>query len=598
MWYQRGASQTQSKNNFGEALAVLESKSELVERRPTKRIIWEPLREGDNLYVGEAVRTGSSASGKISFIKSGITFGLEPDSLVIIEEQAGALQLNLVNGGVFVRNDAETRKTSNQFRQPVIKAGDKKIELSDSKSSALNLSVAANGAANISVTKGDVKLADTSGKSIQISEGATKSLSTNNQTEIIEITDPKPGSTIPVISQNDQFRVSWLQAPANSKIHLEIGNTRDSLRRSGVIATSDIRQLTAPLPLGYFFWQLVAERDGKIVGRGPIIFNQSLALDPPKLISNANGEIVEIIKNQENTPVLLSWSRPSGAESVTIVIAKDERLLSPITKETLTSETELKVNLKDPGTYHWAATASWSGIKNQLTSKVGTFNLGSTEKLSSKSPPVPAQVTKLGLADPKLAASPIELIPGRKSYSFEISGAPENTDKLRYKIAVTDQLIDAPWTESKSKKSLEISILRPGKVYLKFEALDSTNKTVGVSDDIALQFYVKELLPPPTVILDGKSIKASDDGGISLKWSPVKGASKYLIQISGPKTKYRKEITGVSLKLTGLMPGNHQLVVTAIDDLGKLGKPGSPILLEVPEFSAIKAPTVKGLKVR
>ncbi len=504
-WYQKSKPSKSQRKVQSETIAILESHSDLIERRPTTRIIWEPIRTGESLYSGEAVRTGPKASGKISFVKMGMSFGLEPDSLIIIEEQAGNLQLNLVNGGVFVRNDASSGVS--KAIQPIIKAGNKKIELNQAKSSAITLSVAESGGANISVTKGDVKLADENGKTTQIGEGASKNLSLNSQIETIDASGPSAGTSIPLTGNNDSLVIGWSRAPRGSTVFLETGSTREKLQRLTPGVSADTGKTSAPLPTGYFFWQLVAERAGKVVGLSPPVFNQSIVLESPKLIKNSRGEQIAIQKGSQKTDVLLSWSQPSGAEAITVSIATDPELKNLVQTKTFKGETEASIPLQEARRYYWNATATWPGISQKVTSKIGSFSLGDENKAA----------------------------------------------------AIPETQLEATRTEPEKEP---------------------------------------ELLAPPKLIVDSAVLQAGERGNIDLRWRAVPGAAKYIVQINGSKTKYKKELTRTNLKITGLMPGTHDVIVTAVDAKGRLGKKALPTKLEVPDISAIEAPTVKGLKVR
>jgi hypothetical protein len=115
---------------------------------------------------------------------------------------------------------------------------------------------------------------------------------------------------------------------------------------------------------------------------------------------------------------------------------------------------------------------------------------------------------------------------------------------------------------------------------------------------IILSFREPNLLPSPQLFSGSQKLSATELGEVSLKWRLISGAAKYVVQISGPKTKFRKETTETSLRLSGMLPGTHQLVITAIDSKGRLGKPGASVMIIVPDVSSIAAPVVKGLRVR
>jgi hypothetical protein len=371
-WYVKTGSGFSKPSAIGKPLAILSAKNERIERRPTTRLIWESLSTGENLYGGEAVRTNSNSSGKITFLQSGMTIGLEPDSLVIIEESNGNLQLNLVNGGVFVKNTTTPAGTKTQ--QPVLKAGDKKIELAG-KSSELNLSVGASGTADIQVTKGDAKIGTAGGKTEVLKEGAAKSISANGATQSLEITGPRSGSSIPLSGLNDRVNIAWGKAPDGATMFLETGSSRDSLTRSGAGVPASAGQLSLPVKSGDFFWRVVAVKDGKVISTGPTTFNQGVAFESPKLLSNAANEKIIAQKPSGPYSIKLAWTRPQGAEGMTVSISKDPQFKSTVDSKSFTTETEWSATVSEPGKYYWRTAASWPGIERKIFSTPGAFEV-------------------------------------------------------------------------------------------------------------------------------------------------------------------------------------------------------------------------------
>jgi hypothetical protein len=115
-----------------------------------------------------------------------------------------------------------------------------------------------------------------------------------------------------------------------------------------------------------------------------------------------------------------------------------------------------------------------------------------------------------------------------------------------------------------------------------------------------MSFEVKapDRLPAPELLTGKQNLKTGESGDIALKWKPVNGAARYLVEINGPKTKFRKEIPQTTINMNNLFPGTHTLTVTAIDKNGKPGLPAAGIQISVPDVSSIAAPTTKGIKVR
>jgi hypothetical protein len=693
-WYMKTTDSKPLKANAGDAIAILATKNDVIERRPTTRIIWERLGQGEQLYGGEAVRTGPKSSGKITFIKSGMSIGLEPDSLVIMEESNGKLQLNLVNGGVFVRNDASNGGTNgsssgskNKTEQPILKAGDKKIELSG-KSSELNLSVSDSGMANVQVAKGDAKIASAEGKMETLKEGASKALSTNaGAPAILDLSGPRSGSGIPISGLNDQVSLSWNNAPDGSMIFLETGNTRDTLTRlpQGIAGKSG--KINLPVRPGDFFWRMVAVKDGKIVAMGPTTFNQGVTMDPPKLLTYASNEKIILSNANQNPQVRLSWTRPAGAEDIGLILAKDPDFKNILASKTFNVESEWTVPVKDSGKYYWRATAKWPGIARSVPSSTGIFEAikqkdipapvanapvpGSiipkttadqsgimltwsgeegtetfelellrrqndnslksvlTRSLSNRqfrltnvppgqyfwtvrakigsqqSQPSPkaaftvSEVSRIQLKDPPTNEKPLMFASADTPLTLALGDLPTTSSELRFKIARSSSgLADAPWQSSSPGKPLQFRVPAAGTYQMNIEALNKNKEVVGFAENIEIMVKEPDLLPPPALITGDQPIKTGESGDVTLRWKSVTGATRYLVEISSPKTKFRKAVQGTQLNLTNLLPGTHTLIMASIDKSGRTGIKSQGITIEVPDISSIAAPKSKGIKIR
>ena len=103
-WYKKGGPQPTETFKSKEVAMLVSSRNE-VQRKPSKRVIWETVGRGEVLYLNEAVRTSSTAEAVIEFTeegKEGTRIVLEPDSVVVLEETGSDLTLDFLKGNVFV----------------------------------------------------------------------------------------------------------------------------------------------------------------------------------------------------------------------------------------------------------------------------------------------------------------------------------------------------------------------------------------------------------------------------------------------------------------------------------------------------------------
>lgn len=688
-WYVNMATKPSVTTSSGPALAILDAKTDVIERRPTARIIWENLGEGEQVFSGEAVRTSSKASGEITFIKSGLTIKLEPDSLVIIEEAAGKLQLNLVNGGLFVKSEAKTvpgikKSTADQL---VLNAGNQKIELAGGKTSEMSLSVSESGSANIQVTKGEVKVAGAAGKVETIAEGKSKVvLITETGPAILDVQGPSSGATIPLTSLGSVMKISWVNPPVGSVIFFESGITRDSLKRQDVGAAAEVKMISARVAAGGFFWRLVAVKASKVVAIGATYFNTGLVLDAPKLLVNATNEKIVMKESKPVTGVQLSWTLPQGASGVHVVMSNDAAFKSILSQNKFTTESEWGVSINKPGKYYWRVISSWPGITQQLSSSVGSFEVSlqkeypvpvlaspvdgavfeksmvdsyglqltwnpqqgvdsytivieeakgdkfllldtktsNTAQLRLKQLQVGVyrwsvqanigeekskvsavrtikifEMPRLSLKNPAIETTPLVYESATAPISIELTPAPVSATSIRFRVGQPGQdLKTLPWQVTPVNTALTFKLNAAGPYVIEAEALDASKKVVATSGTLKFEMKVPDLLPPPALLTGLQPLTTGESGDITLKWTAVPGAVRYMVEISGKGAPFRKGLTMNEFKISDLNPGDHSLILTAFDKYGRAGVASKPVNLIVPNVSNISAPTSKGIKIR
>lgn len=442
MWYLKVSKITFVKSS-GVPIAILQQRNDRVERRPTTRLIWQDVDQGEQLYSGEAVRTTSSASGQIQFIQSGVTVGLEPDSVVIIEETNGNVALNLVNGGVFVKNDGpvEASKSKTSAGQPTIKAGSKTISLTDKKSE-LNLSLSDSGQASLVVSKGNVAVTGAAGTQREtVKAGDSKALATTvNAPAAITILSPKPNTVLPISSKSSAMIIQWQPLSPAVTITLEMGSTRDKLNVVASAFAGNGGRATIQAKPGGFFWRLIArDKAGKVSAQSPTMYNEGLALEVPRLLSNANGEHIFGAEADGAVAAKLSWSRPQGSESTILNVARDKDFKTILENKVFATGSEWVFTAKEPGTFYWRISAAWRGVDVSLTSQVGSFVVERQQELPIPNPESPKDNSKF--TKPEIATSGIILV------WSPLEGIPE------YLVSISQQQADNSWREVKTAET-------------------------------------------------------------------------------------------------------------------------------------------------
>jgi hypothetical protein len=147
-------------------------------------------------------------------------------------------------------------------------------------------------------------------------------------------------------------------------------------------------------------------------------------------------------------------------------------------------------------------------------------------------------------------------------------------------------------------KPLIFKLAKEGSYKLKVEALDKEDNLLAIGDSIQVIAKAPDLLPPPVLVTGKQKLTTGESGDILLKWNRVNGAVKYLVEITGPRTNFRKTVSSTQLSMTNLMPGTHTLILAALDKSGRIGIKSPGYSLQVPDISSIAAPKTKTIKIR
>ncbi len=603
MWYMKASKITFVKA-IGQPIAVLQQRSDRVERRPTTRLIWQDVDQGETLFSGEAVRTTAKASGRIQFIQSGVTVGLEPDSLVVIEETNGNVALNLVNGGVFVKSEGASEsgknKKNDNLSQPVIKAGSKTISLTDNKSE-LNLSLSESGQASLVVNKGNVAVTSNTGTQKEtLKAGDSKALSTTaSAPATITIILPRPNTVLPISIKSSAMMIEWKPDSTLGLLTLEMGTTRDQLSPVGATFSGSIGRATIQAKSGGFFWRLISkDKNGKILAQSPTIYNEGLALEAPKLLTNANGERILGTRDNSTFTANLAWVRPQSSESTTLTIASDKEFKNIVEAKNFPIASEWSFSTKKPGPYYWNVRANWRGISTSLTSTTGSFIIAQQQEVATPTPQTSKAPDVAKLDTSSITANP-QILAVDNTVRLTLGSIPKNTVRLRFRLASAGKSLDqSPWLQGLPTGQLVAKVKAAGVYQLQAEALEKDEHVLARSEVISFTVKLPDLLQAPELLGKASQIKTNGSGNADIRWTSVKGAASYTLILSGPKPRTFRVNRTTQLAIPGLLPGTYKLIVRAIDDLGRPGEPSKEFSVIVPSTNELEGPKAKSIKIR
>lgn len=432
LWYRHATAEFLLGDGDGEKLAVLQSGRGEVERKPGERLIWQQLTDGAALVNGDTLRTGARGEGKVTLLESGTVISVEPDSLIVIEKSKGAISLDLLSGGLFVKSES---KTSLAAAAPTIKAGNTRLSLG-SASTELTLSMDKGKTATVAVAKGNIDL-DTNGKQVTLNQGAAGAISDKGikEQKVMQVLAPGPNAVVDIGPTGD-IPVSFTWPPLNEKlqVYLEIGESRTVLKRAespGVPARAGI--LALKLPALNFYWRLVAvdPSSGKADQTSLVFRASTIALSPPVLVSPRPGEPM-FLSEKKVVEVLASWSNPQFAEKTILVVAKGRDFKDIVYRQNFEGGSEGSFEIRQAGTYHWRVLAFFAGREKPLSSEVSEFIINDKLELN---PPVitfPENGSVIPLA--KLKDSSLFLrwneVPGIENYQIAIKSKDGKFDDI------------------------------------------------------------------------------------------------------------------------------------------------------------------------
>lgn len=563
-------------------LAYVGKSFEDIQRRPAARLLWQSVNTGEALYNGEAIRTSAKGEVRVQFADSDRYLDLEPDSLIVIKKAQGEIALDLMEGSLFV--NAKNGSGSDDGGL-VLNSANGKVDLSGASAS---LSKSNGSEVGFQVLDGTASILGRDGRSQSITTGnrgivgfGGMQLTKSN----LEIISPTPQKSI-FMDPDDIKPVTfkWKGFPEQSFVTLYIGPTRKDLKAIETTSTSTLSELHAKSPLGRHFWKLVAtDAHGKVLEESPIYRSEILARFGPTIISPL-AEATLLTANPL-FDLTFKWQKDKEIRQVSVEVWADKELKTNLTSQTFQKDDSFILpNLKE-GTYFWRISCLFTDSEKPMIGKIQRFAIRRNVRLPvilSWTKPLPHQyyIEKPILGLSWDANQTVEIAKYRVSYHLE--GADSKT-ATRLEIV---------------EKDLKTPVEKPGRYIASIEALDKDGESLGspIEKLVSIEPFPRLIAPkfqPETGIL-----QAANDGRAELKWQAVQGAKQYELSISqNGKILKKSNYTKNSTSLKGLPPGEHQLQIFSIDEFGRSSEKPEIRNLIVPEYSGVKAPTLKKVTV-
>lgn len=672
-----------------------------VQRKLIQKLIWQPVNENEILHIGEAIRTAAGSEASIEFLGTSTRIDLDPDSAIILEESAGKIALNFLQGNLFVRGGESTASDGTtpggtsgaQAAQAItLVSGDKKIAIggAGTNKSEISLGKSKSGELDLQVLKGEAQI-QTGDKTVTLEQGKALGQKT------FKLLKPSSDEAIYIESgKSNLVTFKWAPLDASYVVTLEAGPTRNAMKlisdASGNPATGagPAGELSAPVKLGRLFYRLVAR---STVASQPemstlIYKNDVVAIVPPMPLDPEKDK--KVVVNFESPQVRFAWSNPSSFEKVVFEIYKDAQLKQKMFSKVLSEKNELSLDIKSNGMFYWrvggqlknrgelvyselqmfqtdvfkglptpkldrplaqeklSAPASgemkvaltWQPIAGATSYKVSlqkqslvpdTVSSEKVQVLESEIPQVETEGLRAGsyswsvqalddtgrssLASEKRTFEIVDLplIEWAKDFQNSPYFSLKPTAQLKwlappvgirsYRVRVTSSdAAGEPMNLFTQNLNLQVEVPTDGDYTAEVEALNAANQVIARSVAQKLTVEPAPLLPAPQFVSSLPLVlTASNSGRASLNWQKIDGAQKYVVILrSKDQAAPSRELafTNASAELVNLMPGEYEVALKAIDQHGRVGPVGEARTLTVPQTSGVKAPKLKGVKVK
>lgn len=385
-WYSTQKIDLKSSNQKKPVALLVSSKNE-IQRKPTDRIIWQSLSNGDELYSAETIRTTDQAEASIKFLKSNTLIDLEPDSLIVIEEQSGQIGLNFIQGNIFVK------ATENTNQAIKLISGKNEIALKDAE---LSLGKNKGDQLTLEVLKGKAEV-ESGGKVLHLIQGKSGTISNNKLTSTksnIEIISPNSGELIYVNPQKKQKSLfKFHPLSSDYTVYFETGESRSQLKPDPQLTFSGSSgHLYVPLKPGILYWRLTAKnQNGTSILQSSSFRNIVIANIPPTL--TAPEEDAKIKLSNDTRETIFQWNNPGELTHLLLEVSTKPNLQNRISNTEVTGTTH-RLTL-EPGSYYWRMSGKPKNGNHIISSSISKFTIQSAQQVPAPNLIYPENLQKI-----------------------------------------------------------------------------------------------------------------------------------------------------------------------------------------------------------
>ena len=525
-----------------QSVGTVVSRSNVVQRRVSDRILWDRLVKESSIYLGDIIRVAELSSAVLEL--EGQQINLNENTLIRIQRSPDgeSLLIELTEGSISISTSDEGGNIQLNLMGQVVET---------TSGSVLNLS-ADNGGVQIQVNEGAAVITGRDGESRAMSTGSMIAIDaegTEKHEPAVVVMSPR--SSARFLNNSKQplpvsFQWSRINLEQDDRLRLEISEDSNFERinhsLNGLVDSSH-----PSLDAGIWYWRILLNEDALSSGRFTVV--QASA---PDLVSPINDS--SILYQKDSPSVSFQWSEVSEASHYYLEVSLlSDFLNSHITQET--SATSYNASAMGQGTWYWRVKPVFSsGFDGETSfSEISRFRVEQSVLKTEEEivlPAPPPSPLELRLLSPDDGASITGLTALRSPTTFRWD-SDRDAASSRFVLSQNSEPLSQPAIEINNPgRTLQVNRIDTGTWYWTVEAT-SVEGLVSSLPPQRIQVLSIPRLPAPVNLrppsghhIEIESIRTQR--AINFSWQPVTGANAYIFTLFEQTANGRRQIIRTS----------------------------------------------------
>jgi hypothetical protein len=603
-----------------------------VNKQDDGRLLWSPIRKGDEIFLGDKIKTSGLSSTVIQFIESSSKLEIEENTMIVMSQREKKLTLNMLEGRVFIQ---QAEGSSDQSVD--LLSGGKLVDIQ--------------GNTSVSVSKdGDSKV-----ESFALGQNLFSDLTPEYSQEILSV--------------KNETLIKWKAVSRTEEVEVFIGESPLLLKKvEGLKADLSSGKLEVPMKPGINYWQLVAKEM-----KSPLMKLSLIRPLSPTPLYPAENELIKIGER----PFDFKWTKGNSDGAVQVEVSKNASFTQVIFSEKVLDQTFFSPpTVLTEGQYYWRVKSQF-GQSDFVESKTIPFTVHLGSNFLSPLPVFPeddavfyfgrnpsnvikfewrkqnnvtgyllkiqgdnfsrntpltentttVNLNRVGKYTWEVVSEGQDgkqsVLPAKRSFEVRESGVIEwsmNQKSFLYldslpiiilrwekKVPGVSVLKISTSADMKDAESFQVQgrdfpyrPMNKGIYFAKVSTLGERGEIAAESDLFEFSIDEAPLPPPPLLTGEPKEIKTTTEGELRTQIKNGKPAWLTIVSLTDAAGRVvdERRFSDDKLSFSGLMPGKYALQAKFQDEYRRSGELSERVTIIVPEKSTIAAPKVKGIKVR